>query len=119
VDDFIEPSRGFGDRLPAFRPTLNLYLTFDGPAFGRDPTADILMVSELVLKGPESVSAEALFSQTGWDARRFNPTIAYVASQIPDGRVSKSSGTRFAVHSFHMLPEDRVRIKRHAGRLTA
>lgn len=119
MDGFIEQARGFGDRLPAFRPTLGLYLTFDGPAFGRDPTADILTVSALILEGPDSVSAEAIFSQTGWDARRFNPAFASVASQIPDGRVSKSLCARFAIQGFYMLAEDRVEIRRLAERLGA
>jgi hypothetical protein len=110
-------SRTLGGGLPHFRPSLDLYLTFDGPAFGRDPIADTVAVAEFALAGPDSVIAEKVFEQTGWDERRFNPAFEHVASQIPDGRVSKSYGTRFIVPFFHMLAEDRVRLKRFVANL--
>lgn len=112
TDGFAEMSRSLGSGIPHFRPSLDLYLTFDGPAFGRDPIADTVTVAELTLAGPDGVSAESVFTQTGWDIRRFNPAFEHVASQIPDGRVSRSSGTKFSVPFFHLLAEDRVRVKR-------
>ena len=51
------------------------------------------------------------------DERRFNPSFERTASQIPDGRVRKSNGTRFTVPFFHMLTEDRVRMKRFVANL--
>lgn len=117
TDGFVQISRTMGDGLPHFRPTLDLYLTFDGPAFGRDPIADTVTVAELVLAGSDSVNAEDVFSQTGWDIRRFNPVFEHVASQIPDGRVSRSCDTQFSVSFFCLLPEDRVRVKRLISRL--
>ncbi|MBS1157627.1 MAG: hypothetical protein H6R15_46 [Proteobacteria bacterium] len=119
TDGFVDVSRTLGGGLPHFHPTLDLYLTFDGPAFGRDPIADTVVVAELALSGPDSVSAEKVFSQTGWDIRRFNPAFEHVASQIPDGRVSRSFGTQFTVPFFHLLPEDRVRVKRLVSRLNS
>ena len=112
TDGFAQMSRAHGSGLPNFRPTLDLYLTFDRPAFGCDPIADTVTVAELALAGPDSVNAEQIFEQTGWDDRRFNPAFEYLASQVPEGRVSKAFGSKFAVGFFHMLPEDRVRIKR-------
>jgi hypothetical protein len=117
TDGFAEMSRSLGGGLPHFRPSLDLYLTFDGPAFGRDPMADTVKVAELAVVGPDSVSAETVLAQTGWDIRRFNPAFEHVASQIPDGRVSRSFGTRFTVTFFHLLAEDRVRVKRLVARL--
>ena len=117
TDGFAEMSRTLGGGLPHFRPSLDLYLTFDGPAFGRDPIADTVTVGEVALAGPDSVSAEKIFEQTSWDERRFNPAFEHVASQIPDGRVSKSYGTKFTVPFFHMLAEDRVRLKRFVANL--
>lgn len=117
TDGFAEMSRTLGGGFPAFRPSLDLYLTFDGPAFDRDPIADTTSVAELALAGPDSVSAETIFEQTGWDVRRFNPAFEYVAAQIPDGRVSKTFGTRFTVAWFHMLAEDRVRMRRFVANL--
>lgn len=117
TDGFADMSRTLGGGLPAFRPSLDLYLTFDGPAFDRDPIADTVSVAELALAGTDSVSAETIFEQTDWDIRRFNPALEHVASQIPDGRVSKTFGTKFTVPWFHMLPEDRVRMKRFVANL--
>ena len=76
-----------------------------------------MTVAELILAGPDSVNAETIFAQTRWDERRFNPAFEHVASQIPDGRVSRESGTKFIVSFFHMLAEDRVRIKRFLANL--
>lgn len=112
MDGFAEMSRGLGSGLPNFRPTLDLYLTFDGPVFDRDPITDTATVAKLALAGPDSVSAETVFAQTGWDERRFNPAFEHVASKIPDGRVSRTHNAKFRVPFFHMLAEDRVRIKR-------
>ncbi len=117
MDGFAEVSHTFGGGLPHFQPSLDLYLTFDRPAFGRDPVADTVTVAELALAGPDSVNAETIFAQTGWNERRFNPAFEHVASQIPDGRVSRASGTKFIVSFFHMLAEDRVRIKRFVANL--
>jgi hypothetical protein len=113
TDGFAEVSRRtIGGGLPHFRPSLDLYLTFDGPAFGGDPIANTVTVAELALAGPEGVNAETVFALTGWEIRRFNPAFEHVASQIPDGRVSRSFGTKFTVSFFHLLAEDRVRLKR-------
>ena len=117
MDGFVETSRMLGGGLPHFHPTLDLYLTFDGPAFDRDPLADVARVGELALSGPESVSAETILEQTGWEVRRFNPAFERVASEVPDGRVSREFGTLFTVPYFHLLPEDRVRVKRLISRL--
>lgn len=119
VDGFATMSHTIGGGLLHFRPSLDLYLTFDGPAFDRDPIADTVTVAELALSGPDSVSADKIFAQTGWDERRFNPAFEHAASQIPDGRISKTLGTKFTVPFFHMLPEDRVRMKRFVANLKA
>lgn len=117
MDGFVETSRGFSGGSPYFHPTLDLYLTFDGPAFDRNPFADVVRVSELALSGPDSVSAETIHAQTGWEIRRFNPAFERVAAEIPDDRVSREFGTSFTVPYFHLLPEDRVRVKRLISRL--
>jgi hypothetical protein len=117
TDGFAEVLRTSGGGLPHFQPSIDLYLTFDKPAFDHDSIADTVTVAELVLAGPDSVNAETIFAQTGWNERRFNPAFKYVASQIPDCRVSREAGTKFIVSFFHVLAEDRVRIKRFASNL--
>ncbi len=116
TDGYVELSRTLGGGLPHFRPSLDLYLTFDGLAFGRDPIADIVTVAELALAGSDSVNTEGLFAQTGWDVRRFNPALEYIATQIPDGRVGRHMGTKLSVSFFHLLAEDRVQVKRLVAR---
>lgn len=117
IDGFVQISRGMGSEVPDFRPTLDLYSTFDELAFGRNPEADIVTVAKLVLAESDSVAAEDIFSKTGWDIRRFNPAFEYIACNIPDGRVSRPYGTQFEVSYFMLLPEDRIQIKRLVSRL--
>ena len=109
TDGFAEMSRSLGRGLPHFRPSLDLYLTFDGLVFDRDPIADTVTVAELALEGPDGVSAETVMP-TGRDICRFNPAFEYVASEIPDGRVSRPFGTQFSTQFFHLLAEDRVKV---------
>jgi hypothetical protein len=117
TDGFVETSGGIGARITPFRPTLDLYLTFDKIAFNRDPIADTVKVAEFVLSGSGNANAADVFSQTGWDIRRFNVAFAHVASLIPDGRVSRQHGTQFSVSFLLLLPEDRVQLKRLVARL--
>jgi hypothetical protein len=117
TDGFVQTSRAISAGIPHFQPTLDLYLTFDGIAFGRDPMADTVTVADLALAGSESVNADNIIAKTGWDIRRFNPAFAHVASQIPDERVSRAYGTPFSVSYFLLLPEDRVKVKRLVARL--
>jgi len=117
TDGFVKTAGMLSHGIQPFYPTLDLYLTFDGPAFGRDPMADAVTVTELVLAGSDNVNAEDIFRQTGWDIRRFNPIFEFIASQIPDGRVSHAYGSNFSVLYFCLMPEDRVRLKRLISRL--
>lgn len=119
TDGFVKMTRTHGEDLPHFRPTLELYLTFDGLVFDRNPIADTVTVAELALSGSNSVSAAKIFAQTGWDIRRFNPAFEHVASQIPEGRVSRPFGTQFTVSQFLLQPEDRVHVKRLVARLSS
>jgi hypothetical protein len=117
ADGFIQTSPDLGSRLPTYRPLLELYLNFDRFAFGTDPTADAVKVAELALAGDDSVSVSDLFKKTGWERRRFNPVVAYIAAQVHDGRVSRTLDREFPVRSFHMMAEDRLAIKRFVARL--
>lgn len=117
TDGFVEISHFSGGGLTNFRPLLDLYLTFDGPAFGRDPVADTVTVTELALARPDSVRGEELLAQTGWDLRRFNPIFEHIAAQIPDRGVRRYLGTKLSVSSLHLLAEDRVQLKRFVARL--
>lgn len=44
------------------RHSIDLHLTFDDPAFGHDPIADMVKVPELALADPGSVNAETVLS---------------------------------------------------------
>lgn len=114
ADGFIQTSPDFGSRLPIYRPLLDLYLHFDRFAFGTDSIADAVKVAELALAGDDSVGVSDMFKKTGWDRRRFNPILAYVAAQVHDGRVSRTMDAEFPVRFFHLMAEDRLAIKRFA-----
>lgn len=117
MDGFVEVSRILGREFGPIRPTLDLYLTFDGIAFGTNPMNDVAKVAKLALDGPDAVNIEGIFAATGWTARRFNPVIAAVAAQVPDGRVIRS-GPPHGISAMHLLTQDRVSLKRYVGRLT-
>lgn len=116
TDDFVQ-SREFGPGLPAFRPTLSLYLTFDGIALGTDPIHDAVEIAQMALESDQGANANDLFTRTGWSLRRFNPIIEYIAQQVPDSRVSRTYGTGFTVNWIAFTDEDRVNIKRFIKRL--
>lgn len=117
TDGFIETSEGLGGQFPAYRPNLELYLTFDGIAFGTNTMADIVQVAEAAIAYVEGVDVPELFKKTGWTLRRFNPILDYVASQIPDGRVVRTWGTGFTIVTFFVMEEDKVQLKRFIKRL--
>jgi hypothetical protein len=118
VDGFLDLSRTLGGDIPHARPTLDLYLSFDGIAFGTNPLADVAEVGRLALEGPDAVDVDALFAATGWPPRRFTPAINAVAAKIPNGRVMRALGATHGIAAMHLLPEDRVELKRYVARLT-
>jgi hypothetical protein len=117
MDGFVQTSGEMSAAIPAFRPNLELYLTFDGKAFGTDPMADTVTVAELALEYENGVDVEEMFKKTGWTLRRYNPILDHVASQVPDGRVSRTWGSGFTVYGFFLMDEDRVQMKRFIKRL--
>jgi hypothetical protein len=117
VDGFLDAHRTLGGDIPHVQPTLDLYLTFDGLAFGTNPLADVAAVGLLVLDGPDAVNVEGVFQATGWPLRRFNPAITAVSSKLPDGRVMRSLDAQHGVAAMHLLAEDRVELKRYVARL--
>lgn len=117
TDGFVEVLHVWGGEISQFQPLLELYLTFDGPAFGRDPIADAVTLAELALAHKETASADDIFPETGWDVRRFNPAFEYVATHIPENRVSRHYGTQFGVTHLYLMPEDRVQLKRMISRM--
>ncbi len=117
ADGFVKLHHVFGPSLPRIQTTLDLFASFDLAATGHDPVRDSATLTQMALDGEPSVSASALFEKAGWQHRRFNPALALVADQIPDGRVMKSGSAEFVVLGFHVLPADRVTLKRYLQRV--
>lgn len=117
ADGFVKLHHVLGPSLPRIQTTLELFASFDLAATGHDPVRDSGKLAQMALEGEASVSAKALLEQTEWPLRRFNPALALVADQIPDGRVMKSGSTEFAVMGFHVLAADRVTLKRYLERV--
>lgn len=118
IEGFVTTSLR-GSQLPHIRPTLDLYATFDPIAVGSNPVADALALTKMVLAGEASVNVADLHAKTGWTLRRFNPAIGLVIAQVDDRRVSKTIDNTYPARSFHLLPEDRVALKRFAAQLEA
>ncbi|MGQ0619373.1 MAG: hypothetical protein ACT4QA_05565 [Panacagrimonas sp.] len=115
-EKFVKPSGGRG--LRNVRPTVELFATFDEIALGNDPSADVLILAQAILSGEDSIGVAALHGQIGWPLRRFNPALGLVLAQIDPTRVSQSiSEIDYPARSFHLLPEDRVALKRFSRRL--
>lgn len=103
--------RSVGRATPAER-------TYGLTTIGSDPTLDACQLIDLVL-GQESgsVSALELHERSGWLARRFNPALAILLSQVDEGRVSRACDGKYAASYFLLVAEDRVSLKRFASQV--
>ncbi len=117
ADGLVKLHHVLGPSLPRIQTTLDLFASFDLAATGHDPARNSGTLAQLALEGEAAVSAKVLFEKTGWPHRRFNPALALVADQIPDGRVMKSGSAEFTVMGFHVLAADRVTLKRYLERV--
>lgn len=115
ADGFGSVSRFSGQRLPLFRPSNDLYVTFDPIAHGHDPMVDAVVLAKGALEGDDGVNVAALHEASGWSHRRFNPALTIVLSQVDDRRVSKTM-SEYPTSFFHLLSEDRVALKRFIQR---
>lgn len=117
ADGLVQTTHMMSERLPMFRPTLDLYLNFDPVACGTSPVKDILALAESVLAAEDVGNVPGLFAATGWTRRRFNPALGAVLAQIDDRRVSRTMDGEFPTRSFFLMAEDRVALKRFVARL--
>ena len=119
ADGFGSVTRFSGQRLPLFRPSNDLYVTFDPIASGTDPMADAVVLAGRALEEDDGVNVRALHTASEWSLRRFNPALAVVVSQIDDRRVSKTMSGEYQTTWFGLLPEDRIALKRFIQRMGA
>lgn len=116
MDDFVQTSTALGEKLPSFRPLIELYSTFDRIALGHDPVTDSVTLAEAALAGSDAVSSDTLLEKLGWSLRRFNPALELVTAHVHHGRVSRINDPQFVVRSFHIMAEDRIALKRYIAR---
>lgn len=117
ADGFVTSSHLINRGLPRFRPTPDLFVTFDPIVLKSDPVADAAELIELVLAGPDSVSVPGLHTKTGWELRRFNPALSLILDRVDERRVSQSRDNHYPSSFFALMAEDRVALKRFAADL--
>jgi hypothetical protein len=115
TDGYVSTTHFMSTRIPHVRTTTELYLTFDPHTLKHDPAEDVVKLIDLALAGDDA-GAQDLHASTGWPLRRFNPAFAYMLSYIDEGRVA-SGVPEYPAHSFFLMDEDRVELKRLADRL--
>ena len=112
MDGYVSTNQTPGERLAHIRPELDLYVSFDPVAGIGDPMSDARELIAQILAGEDAVNVAQLHAQTGWSLRRFNPAIGLVTSQIDPQRLSRTIDQQYATRFFHLMPEDRVALKR-------
>lgn len=105
-----------GHDMPALRPTMDLFSTFDPHALKTDPLADAAALTKTILAGGDSVRVVTLHADSGMPRRRFNPALALVIGNIDEGRVSQEINSQYPTGSFHLMPTDRVALRRFLKR---
>lgn len=116
ADGYVTTTPFVGGALPRVRIAFELYSVFDPITSGHDPVTDSATLARLALEIGDGVRASALHEKSGWAVRRFNPALALLSTQLHSGWVSENDD-QYAIAYFHLLPEDRVTLKRYIGRL--
>jgi hypothetical protein len=117
ADGYLTTTQFLGPYLPHVRPTLDLYAAFDLIVIGSNPVDDALVLTTMVLLGPDGVRVQELHTRTGWPLRRFNPAVGLVIAQIDEGRVSKAITPEYPTLHFQLAAADRVALRRYAEQL--
>ncbi len=117
ADGFGTTTLFSGMQLPLFRPTNELYVTFDPIVSGHDPMMDAIELASNALAGDDSVGVADMHAASGWSYRRFNPALTILISHIGSGRVSRTICSEYPTTSFHLAAEDRVALKRFVQRV--
>ena len=117
VDGYLETTAVTNQKLPRMRYLLELFATFDPHTTGNDPSLDAAELAARVLEGDDSVSVAELHDQSGWDRRRFNPALGILIEHVDERRVSNSNSSDYPTRHFHLLPADRVELKRYIARV--
>ncbi|RUZ99984.1 hypothetical protein EN938_26930 [Mesorhizobium sp. M7A.F.Ca.US.001.02.1.1] len=117
ADGYVSDRATMNSRLPHFAPTLDLFVTFDPVVSENNPLEDAVGLIERIFKSGDSVDVRELHQSTGWSARRFNPAVSLVITEIDEGRVSQESANDYPARHFAIAAEDRVALRRFAKRI--
>lgn len=115
TDGYIK-TRSLLNGPPLMSYRAELFSTFDPLLGGADPTLDAVELARLTLELDQAIDVSALHEQTGWELRRFNPALAVMLTHIDERRVSRSGDGRYPTRHFHVVPADRIQLRRFVDR---
>ena len=110
--DFVSVSSAIGHAVRTIRPTYRLFWTFDPIWMGTDPTADAVVIAQLMIDDNEMGWVPRLHEHLGWPGRRLNPAVARLLEIVASHRTSKQVQDRYPTMGFSITAEDRFELKR-------
>ena len=90
------------------------YEQVDHQLFDWDTTKDAARLAREMISERPLEQMRALQAHVGWSKRRFNPAVAYLMPEIPQGRTRQSMQAEYPTMGFTLLDEDRARLRRFA-----
>ena len=100
-------SGAIGHKILYVNPTVSLFEIFDPVVFDVSPRADAAHLARYILSQGNTVGAEDVMKNFGWDMRRFNPAIGIVCSMIGNGR--KSAEIHPEIACLYVMPNSQER----------
>ena len=101
---------------PLLSCRVELFSAFDPLLGDTDPTLDAVELARLTLELDQGVDVAAVHERTGWELRRFNPALSVMLTHVDERRTLGSGDGRYPVRAFHVVPTDRVQLRRFADR---
>ena len=114
--DFVSVSSAIGQAVRSIRPTYRLFWTFDPIWTETDPTADAVVIAQLMIDDNDMGWIPRLHDHLGWPRRRLNPAVARLLEIVATQRTSKEIQHRYPSMGFALAAEDRFELKRFIKR---
>lgn len=93
------------------RPYYELFWAYDSEELGYDTAEDIVTLAQHLLSDDQPGHVPELHKKTGWPKRRFNPPLAYIMQEFPDGHVSHTLQNEYPTMQLIVNAEGRVLLK--------
>lgn len=110
----VSSQGAIGAAMVRLRPTVLLYALFDPLTVQTNPQSDAALLAAKALE-LNTGSVRQLREALEWSARRLNPALMLLMTQLP-GAVSREVSPDLATRFFSMTPDNRFALKRLAAR---